>query len=84
MHLHSSQSPVFDNSADKNEIVSSVLISELPEQLKNLSDNAKNLERVAQYCEDIYVDSKDADKRKFFNETKGFTNQALASISYQM
>jgi len=84
MHLHSSHSPTFDNTANKFEIISNILEIDLPEQLKNLSDKAENLERVAQYCEDIYVDSKEMDKQKLLNETKGFTNQALASISYQM
>jgi hypothetical protein len=84
MHLHSSHSPKFDNTANKSEIITNIIENDLPEQLKNLSDNAANLERVAQYCEDIYVDSKEVNKQKLLNETKGFTNQALASLSYQM
>ena len=111
MHLHSSHSPTFDNGANKSETISNILMVDLPEQLKNLTNNAENLERVAQYvymvinlysnlffakilkylflvqyryCEDIYVDSKEMNKQKLLNETKGFTNQALASVSYQM
>ena len=82
MQLHSPTQ--FDSASNKYDIISSIINVDLPEQLKNLTDNAENLERVAQYCEDIYVNSKDLDKRPFLNETKGFTNQALASISYQM
>lgn len=57
---------------------------EIPLQGKNLSDNVVNLEKVAQYCEDIYVNSKEANKQYFLNETKGYTNQALASVAYQI
>jgi hypothetical protein len=49
MHLHSSHSPTFDNGANKSEIISNILMVDLPEQLKNLTNNAENLERVAQY-----------------------------------
>ena len=49
MHLHSSHSPTFDNGANKSETISNILMVDLPEQLKNLTNNAENLERVAQY-----------------------------------
>jgi hypothetical protein len=86
MQLHSSQSPstFAETVSDKFDIISNLLNNDLNQQLKNLTDNAQNLERVAQYCEDIYVDSNEADKSKYLKETKGFTNQALASISYQI
>ena len=64
--------------------VSQIIGSDIPEQAKNLSDNAMNLEKVAQYCEDIYVNSRDADKQHLLNETKGYTTQALASVAYQI
>jgi hypothetical protein len=57
---------------------------EIPDQTKNLSDNVVNLEKVAQYCEDIYVNSKEANKNHLLNETKGYTTQALASVAYQI
>ena len=68
---------VFDN-------VSNLVDKEIPQQSGNLADNVTNLEKVAQYCEDIYVNSKEQDKQHLLNETKGFTTQALASVAYQI
>ncbi len=64
--------------------VSNIIELDLPEHLKNLADNVNNLENVAQYCEDIYVNSTLANKSYLFNQTKGYTTQALASIAYQV
>jgi len=64
--------------------VTSIVNKELPEQGKNLLDNVVNLEKVAQYCEDIYVNSKEPNKTHLLNETKSFTTQALASVAYQI
>lgn len=61
-----------------------LLDTEIPLQRRSLKDNVKNLEKVAQYCEDVYVDSKDLDKINLLNETKKFTTQSLASIAYQI
>ena len=69
---------------DKFQIIQHIASTDLPQQIRNLSDNADNLEKVAQYCEDIYVNSKEFDKGSLYNETKSFTTQALASLSYQM
>lgn len=66
------------------EQISALVDKQIPEQAKSLADNATNLEKVAQYCEDIYVNSKDADKQHLLNETKGYTTQALASVAYQI
>ena len=68
---------VFDN-------ISNIVEKEIPLQGKNLADNTTNLEKVAQYCEDIYVNSKDQNKTHLLKETKGFTTQALASVAYQI
>lgn len=68
---------VFDN-------ISNIVEKEIPMQGKNLADNTMNLEKVAQYCEDIYVNSKDQNKTHLLKETKGFTTQALASVAYQI
>lgn len=64
--------------------IHTALDTELPNQTKSLSENAINLERVAQYCEDIYVNSRDSDKQHLLGETKGYTAQALASVAYQI
>ena len=69
---------------DKFQVLQQIASIDLPQQIKNLSDNADNLEKVAQYCEDIYVNAKELDKGSLLNETKSFTTQALASLSYQM
>lgn len=64
--------------------ITNLIEKEIPQQSKSLSDNVINLEKVAQYCEDIYVNSKESNKQFFLNETKGYTNQALASVAYQI
>jgi abl interactor 2 len=64
--------------------IRATLDSELPSQTKSLIENALNLEKVSQYCEDIYVNSRDSDKQHLLNETKGYTTQALASVAYQI
>lgn len=64
--------------------INALVEKQIPEQAKNLADNVTNLEKVAQYCEDIYVNSKEGDKQHLLNETKSYTTQALASIAYQI
>lgn len=71
-------------SATSFEQISNLLEKQIPEQAKSLADNATNLEKVAQYCEDIYVNSKESDKQHLLNETKSYTTQALASVAYQI
>lgn len=60
------------------------LHTDIPNQSKQLSENVINLEKVAQYCEDIYVNAKEPNKQNYLNETKGYTTQALASVAYQI
>ena len=60
------------------------LDTELPEHTRSLVDNALNLEKVSQYCEDIYVNAREPDKQHLLAETKGYTTQALASVAYQI
>ncbi len=68
---------IFDN-------VTNLIEKDIPDQGIKLSDNVTNLEKVAQYCEDIYVNSKEANKTYLLDETKGYTAQALASVAYQI
>jgi hypothetical protein len=77
MQLHSDISSMFEQTQ-------SLIDKELPDQSKNLSDNVINLQKVAHYCEDIYVNSKEPDKQHLLNETKSYTTQALASVAYQI
>lgn len=64
--------------------ITTLIEKELPERGKDLSDNVTNLEKVAQYCEDIYVNSKEGDKQHLLNGTRDYTAQALASVAYQI
>ena len=57
--------------------IAKLLDNEIPKHRQNLRDNVINLEQVAQYCEDIYVNSRDADKQHLLNETKGYTAQSF-------
>lgn len=77
MQLQVNVKDLFDQVAD-------ILTKDIPEQEKNLMDNVINLEKVAQYCEDIYVNSKDQNKSHLLNETRSYTTQALASVAYQI
>ena len=72
------------NVKDLFDQVSDILNKDIPDQEKNLMDNVINLEKVAQYCEDIYVNSKDQNKSHLLNETRSYTTQALASVAYQI
>ena len=64
--------------------ITKLLGNEIPINRDSLRNNVINLEKVAQYCEDLYIGSKEADKLHLLNETKGYTTQSLASISYQI
>jgi len=71
--------------SDNIEMIAKVLNNEVPQRCNDLLDNSTNLERVAQYCEDVYVNAtSEEEKNKMFIETKDYTSQALASIAYQI
>ncbi|KAB0394512.1 hypothetical protein E2I00_015644 [Balaenoptera physalus] len=55
---------------------------EIPTGREALQGNYSSLLRVADYCEDNYVQA--TDKRKALEETMAFTTQALASVAYQV
>ncbi|XP_028930350.1 ABI gene family member 3 isoform X2 [Ornithorhynchus anatinus] len=55
---------------------------EIPAAQKALKDNEHSLLRVADYCENNYLQVED--KRKALEETMAFTTQSLASVAYQI
>ncbi|KAM6174310.1 ABI gene family member 3 [Erethizon dorsatum] len=55
---------------------------EIPTGQEALRGNHSALLRVADYCEDNYVQA--TDKRKALEETMAFATQALASVAYQV
>ncbi|XP_021095704.1 ABI gene family member 3 isoform X6 [Heterocephalus glaber] len=55
---------------------------EIPAGREALRGNHAALLRVADFCEDNYVQA--TDKRKALEETMAFTTQALASVAYQV
>ncbi|XP_066134931.1 abl interactor 2 isoform X25 [Saccopteryx bilineata] len=57
-----------------------LLEEEIPGGRRALFDSYTNLERVADYCENNYIQS--ADKQRALEETKAYTTQSLASVAY--
>ncbi|XP_013785761.1 abl interactor 2-like [Limulus polyphemus] len=60
----------------------SLIENEIPEGMESLQDSHINLEKVAHYCEDNYVQTDN--KKQALEETKNFTTQSLASVAYQI
>ncbi|XP_073927606.1 abl interactor 2 isoform X37 [Castor canadensis] len=57
-----------------------LLEEEIPGGRRALFDSYTNLERVADYCENNYIQS--TDKQRALEETKAYTTQSLASVAY--
>ncbi|KAK3610966.1 hypothetical protein CHS0354_000972 [Potamilus streckersoni] len=62
--------------------IDKLLEHEIPEGRQSLQESYINLEKVAQYCKDNYIQA--ADKKKALEETKNFTTHSLASVAYQI
>ncbi|PNJ02154.1 ABI1 isoform 11 [Pongo abelii] len=76
-----------------------LLEEEIPSGKRALIESYQNLTRVADYCENNYIQRHDfavllclhsnswtqaTDKRKALEETKAYTTQSLASVAYQI
>ncbi|XP_077158845.1 abl interactor 1 isoform X8 [Paroedura picta] len=59
-----------------------LLEEEIPSGKRALLESHQNLTRVADYCENNYIQA--PDKRKALEETKAYTTQSLASVAYQI
>ncbi|XP_051856985.1 abl interactor 1 isoform X7 [Antechinus flavipes] len=59
-----------------------LLEEEIPSGKRALIESYQNLTRVADYCENNYIQA--PDKRKALEETKAYTTQSLASVAYQI
>ncbi|XP_007420815.1 abl interactor 1 isoform X5 [Crotalus tigris] len=59
-----------------------LLEEEIPSGKRALVESYQNLTRVADYCENNYIQA--PDKRKALEETKAYTTQSLASVAYQI
>ncbi|XP_077009513.1 abl interactor 1 isoform X11 [Tamandua tetradactyla] len=59
-----------------------LLDEEIPSGKRALIESYQNLTRVADYCENNYIQA--TDKRKALEETKAYTTQSLASVAYQI
>ncbi|XP_030204268.1 abl interactor 1a isoform X7 [Gadus morhua] len=59
-----------------------LLEEEIPAGKRALVESYQNLTRVADYCENNYVQAQD--KHKALEETKAYTTQSLASVAYQI
>ncbi|XP_019353543.1 abl interactor 1 isoform X13 [Alligator mississippiensis] len=59
-----------------------LLEEEIPVGKRALLESYQNLTRVADYCENNYIQA--PDKRKALEETKAYTTQSLASVAYQI
>jgi len=54
-----------------------ILKNELPSLKGNLADNISNLAKVADFCEDNYLNSSNHDKSRVYEDTKNYAIQAV-------
>jgi len=59
-----------------------ILKNELPSLKGNLADNISNLAKVADFCEDNYLNSSNHDKSRVYEDTKNYAIQAVIILFY--
>jgi abl interactor 2 len=59
-----------------------ILKNELPSLKGNLTENISNLAKVADFCEDNYLNSSNHDKSRVYEDTKNYAIQAVIIFFY--